>query len=132
MTMATVDEVTSLTGMNIGEADIAIAQSIVELTCGRAEADLKPRDQRWMKMAVAYQAAWMASHPEVFSTMDVSSMSQTDMSVVFRNDREAVYLAPLARKALRRVSWRGTRSIQVGSDFQSGKVDDHEGQWSSL
>ena len=136
MAMASAADVTNLTGSAVGESDVVMAQGIIELFAGRTEAvfaKMKPRDRYWLKMAVVYQCAWMKSHPEVFSTMDVEELRQVDLQVRFREeDPHAAVVAPLARKALRRVSWKGTRTIEVSSPFQrTTGVDDYH-DWQPL
>lgn len=138
MAMASPDEVTNLTGLSVGESDVVMAQGIIELFVGRTEAvfaTMQSRDRYWLKMAVVYQCAWMQSHPEVFSIMDVAELRQVDLQVSFREgDPHAAVLAPLARKALRRVSWKGTRTIEVTSAFQAAVEADTDDayDWQSL
>jgi len=124
--IATVEDVQSNTGVSVGSETIRRAQTIIDLVCGRDLGDAKiaeqvgARDLGRLKLAVAYQAAWMDSHPEVFSTMDVSEINQDDLDVKFRGDSEAQLIAPLAKMALKRVSWRkrGMASVSVNSVFQ--------------
>lgn len=128
--MPTREEVVNLTGVNVGEADIARAQALIELVAGRTVEEVGTRDAKWLNLAMVYQAAWMDSHPEVFSSMDVASISQLDLSISFRDESEAQYLSPLARRALRRCSWKGTRSIPVNSHFLRYTYDDYS--WSPM
>lgn len=124
--IATVEDVQTNTGVSVASETIRRAQAIIDLVCGR-ELDntevmtgLSLRDRNRLKLAVAYQAAWMDSHPEVFSTMNVESVNQDDLAVRFRDDPEAQLLSPLAKMALSRVSWRkrGMGSVSVNSVFQ--------------
>ena len=127
-----VDETKTLTGVTLATSDIFRAQALVEMY---AKCDLSnlgaygPRDRRWLVRGVAYQAAWMDSHPEVFATMDVGSLSQVGMSVSFRSDRNAAFMAPLARRALHNLSWMRSRSVTIKSKVASAS-DDHA--WEAL
>lgn len=125
--LANVEDVQTITGISVKTAAISQAQAVIDLVSGRSIDDptsFGTRDRNYLKMAVAYQAAWMDSHPEVFSTMDVQSIGQADLQVRFREDREAHLIAPLAQAALRRVSWRRSRSVSARSVF-SPKVTEN-------
>lgn len=72
--------------------------------------DISDRDRYWLKLATCYQAAFVLDNPDLFSRADVTSASQDGESANFRNV-DAHLLAPLARKCIRRLSWRSlTRS----------------------
>lgn len=124
--LATVRDVQDNTGVSVASETIRRAQAIIDLVCGRDLNDTKvtdglgTRDKNRLKMAVVYQSAWMDAHPEVFSTMDVTSIDQDDLAVEFRDNSEAQLIAPLAKMALTRVSWRkrGMASVSVNSVFQ--------------
>ena len=128
--LANSQDVQANTGVSVSTDTIKRAQAIIDLICGRDLNDssvvsgLSMRDQSRLKLAVAYQAAWMDAHPEVFSTMDVESIDQDDLNVKFRANSEAQLLAPLAKMALSRVSWRnrGMASVSVRSVFQNRTV----------
>jgi hypothetical protein len=136
MLSITPQEVMNLTGINVTESGITSASGVIELYCGRPQAiwsSLKPRDRRTLKLAVIFQAAWLASHPEAFTAVDAESYQQLDQRVDLR-DGTAMVLAPLAKRALRSLSWRATRSIPVDSAFQeSGAASDYDaGNWQPL
>lgn len=135
MALTTVADVSTYTGVTVDSSAVAQAQFIIELFSNRTEAasgSFTDRDSYWMKMAVAYQAAYMDSHPEVFNLMDVNSINQGDLSVNFKKDASFAIVAPLARMALARTSWSRTRSIRVNSDFITeldNVTDDGPGAW---
>lgn len=111
---ATVDDVATLTGRTIDQAGVAQATAVIELTNGGRQAMLdpdwvSPRVLDWLRRAVAYQAAWMASQPDYFERMDLKSLSQDGVAAVFKGD--SILLAPLAKRCLNRLPWRGTRTI---------------------
>lgn len=117
--LANVEDVQNLTGISVKTDAIKQASAVIEMFVGRPlDTDrLGTADQGFLKSAVIYQAAWMDSHPEVFSTMNVASINQPDLGVRFRDDPDAHLIAPLARVALRRVSWRRSRSVSARSVF---------------
>ena len=133
--VATPEEVLKLTGASVTENDVEAAATIIEVFAGRDPEvwpKLRERDQRHLKLAVIYQAGWMAAHPEALSMMDVDSFSQLDQSASPR-DSAALVLAPLAKRTLKRLSWKGIRSVPVSTAFQRKRGDDdHEGHWSAL
>lgn len=110
----TIIDVATVTGKTVTPVDRNIAAYAIELTTGLIESvprsDLSRRDAYWLRQAVAFQAAWLADTPDYLERNDVESASQDGQSVTLKPD--ALVLAPLARRALKRLSWRGTRSIQ--------------------
>lgn len=120
-TWATTADVQALTGVAVISTDSANA--IVEMHAGRvyatASAHTGTRDTEWMRRAVAYQAAWMAAQPDLFSRLDFTQVGKERGSPVALAE-SAMTLAPLARVALRRVSWLKTRSLHVKGPFQDG------------
>jgi hypothetical protein len=110
---ATIVDVTSLTGKTVTQEQRNQAAATIELHCGAIEAverpDVSERDRYWLKLAVSYQAAWLAAQPDLFERNDVSSAGQDGESASFRPDAHT--LAPLARKAHKRLSWRGPRTL---------------------
>lgn len=72
---------------------------------------LKARDRELLRRAVAYQAAWHSEQSDAFTRSEVNAISQDGESIT--PDANTFTLAPWARRALRRLSWRGTRSVRV-------------------
>ncbi|MFB7111731.1 hypothetical protein [Streptomyces sp. NPDC056291] len=117
-TWATTADVLDITGVTVTEAQLTRAQHVIDMVSGRTYdihdllvAENRRRDLYWLKLAVAYQAAWMIAQPDMFTRMNVTRVDQ-DMSEA-EMGASALVLAPLARRALNRLSWRGTRSLQV-------------------
>lgn len=109
--LATADDVLDVTGYSADDADIKKAQAIVEVYAGRPESLItNVTDLAWMKYAVCWQVAYMASDPNtVFEQANVSSLSQNDTMINFGDKTYAV--APLVVKAVGRLSWNRSRSI---------------------
>lgn len=115
-TWATPAEVADLTGVEPSVADVKRAQGAIETIAGvfvedTAWPNLGAADRRWLRNAVAYQAAFMAATPDYFERMRVASASQDGQSATY--GVEALELAPLARKALRKLSWKGSRAVHL-------------------
>jgi hypothetical protein len=105
-----------LIGETVVDADIARAQPIIELYAGttqEADADQAPKTLRILAMAVAYQAAWMATQIDTTNRVDVSNISQDGVSMTFAH-ADAQLLAPLAERWLCRLPWRRSRSVFTG------------------
>lgn len=116
---ASVSDVSVITGEDVSDQQLAQAQGVIELLVGRTpEANLLMRaaDLRWLMRAVAWQAAWLKAKPDLTSQTDVNSVSQDGAQADLKPD--ALILAPLARRALKRLSWRGNRSVFTPSTFQ--------------
>lgn len=102
-----------ITGVTVTDALVLQAQAVIELFSGVTEDyALTGRNVRHLRMAVAYQAGWMKGQIDVTTRTDVSSLTQDEMSLVYAN-ADAPVLAPLARQALKRLSWKTTGSVMV-------------------
>lgn len=116
MTWASEQDTLTLTGHAVAEDELARAQAQVELTVGRTEVlaagELSTYDLEWLKRAVAYQAVWSQGQPDLHTRLNVTQLAQDGMAATFNPD--ALVLAPLAKKAIKRLSWMGgSRSIPV-------------------
>ncbi len=125
MAWATTNDVRVITGVIVTDDERARAASILETVTGLIEAvsrpDISDRDRHFLKLATCYQAAWMQNHPDLFDREDVTSASQDGESAAYRNP-DSHLLAPLARKSIRRLSWRGLRAIG-GMSTASARID---------
>lgn len=113
-TWATTQDVRDLTGVTVTDAQVMMATAVIETDGGARLVKLddkyvSDRNLDWLRRAVAYQAAWMIAHPDYFIRMDVANLSQDGVSATFR--RDSMTLAPLAKRCLGRLSWRGTRTV---------------------
>ena len=110
---ATVADVQNLTGKIVTEQHRNEAAATIELHIGLIESvertDISERDRYWLKQATCYQAAWVKAQADLYERNDVESAGQDGESADFRPDAHT--LAPLARKAIKRLSWRGPRTI---------------------
>jgi len=107
---ATVADIKDATGEDVTTLQRTIAAGVIESACGLIESVARPdatdRDRYFLRQATCYQAAFVKDNPDLFSRADVTSAGQDGQSVAFRNVN-AHYLAPLARLALRKLSWMG-------------------------
>lgn len=124
MTWCTVAEVTTVTGKTVTATDRNIAAFAIELTTGLIESvervDITRRDLYWLRQAVAFQAAWLADTPDYLERNDVTAASADGQSATLKPD--ALILAPLARRAIKRLSWRGTRSVRPVRVDERGRI----------
>ena len=109
-------DVVTFTGRTVTEAQLGQAEAQLELVVGvlanpaeRPGVEIKPRDLAYLKRAVSYQAAWLAVQPDAYDRSDIASISQDGTSATFTE--KGLILAPFARRAIRRLSWLGSRSI---------------------
>ena len=113
MAWATVAETLTYTKLTVTSADIDAAQFMVELFADVTEdATISTKNLRLLKMAVAYQAAWISDHPDIFTHVDVSTMLQDGIQFTNAHANAGV-LAPMAKRAIDRLSWKRNRSIRV-------------------
>lgn len=113
-TWVTVQDVANVTGETVTPKDITKARGIIETKTGVLQEQyprLWGRDRAWLARAVAYQAAYMVEHPDLFSLVDADSIGQDGQSMSGRG--AWLTLAPLAKSAIRRLSWKGTHSTRA-------------------
>lgn len=114
-------DVASITGITVDDGTILAAQSIVENVCHRlfGIGKFRARDTEWLRKAVAYQAAWMSFQPDLFFRVQASNVSGDGQSATSRTKAD-VYLAPLAGKAIKNLSWMKSRSLRAQTPFMDG------------
>lgn len=113
MVWATTDDVNTLLGATVDAPTLSKAVRSIEAITGLIEAverpDISDRDLYWLKLAVCYQAAWLLEQPDYLERNDVSAASQSGQSVTLKAD--GLVLAPMARRSIKRLTWRGPRAI---------------------
>lgn len=121
-TWATTVDVLSLTGATVTDTELTQANGVLELHVGRLYVDAitrtGSRDAEWLRRACAYQAAWMLAQPDMYQRLDITSTGNGTGSVALTD--HALVLAPLAKRALVRVSWLRSRSLHVRSAATDG------------
>lgn len=126
ITWATTADVTAITGAEVSQVQLAQAAMTIDLHTARPytldSQRVGARDVYWLKAAVAYQVTWMLEQPDMFERMGIQSLGTTSSSgrggTSFEKD--AMILAPLAKKALSRVSWLKSRSLHTQTPFTDG------------
>lgn len=121
--LCTVAEALDITRATVSESDITSAHYELECTTGRlilSEADgvFNTLDAAWLKRAIAFQAELIAGRPSKNLTVDAQSISEDGASVT--PNSEGLVIAPMARLALKNVTWVGARTVStVGSERAS-------------
>lgn len=104
---ASPSDVANITGVGVDTDDIYRAQMILGSMTGASFLDwddISSRDRYFLKVATAYQAAWMKEQPDIYSRHDVVRIG-TDGNPVTSRDSLTWVLAPLARQTLTFCSW---------------------------
>lgn len=120
-TWATVDNVRTVTGVEVDDDLLTRAQAVIETVADRPASAVQvmlDSDARRLRSAVCYQAAYMNRNPDLLITGDVTSLSADDVSITFRDGTVgdgglARLVAPLALLALAKVSWLRRKTIRV-------------------
>lgn len=144
-TWCSVTQAQAITGELPSETNLAVASSIIEMVAGvfadAVEATdtedavaqyIADRDLRWLRMACAWQSVWVREHPDLL-TRDLTTTESADgQSVTWGPD--AALLGPLAKRALRNLSWRGTRSIGISTGPEGDLIEtlDDRLNWTPL
>lgn len=113
---ATVQQVLATTGATVTAAQLAQAQDDIEIFTNRIYADtdrIRTRDLYWLGRAVARQAAWIAGQFGLETRLDATQIQQDQVSSTLTGD--GLVLAPMAARALRRVSWMRSRTAHIRS-----------------
>jgi hypothetical protein len=131
-----VQDVIDATGVSVTDQQLAQAQSDIEIFTNRIYADtarLRARDLHWLGQAVARQAAWIAGQFGLETRLDATQIQQDQVSTTLQSD--GLVLAPMAARALKRVSWMRSRTVHIRSavegagpivgDALSSGSDDH-------
>lgn len=120
-TWATTDDVLTYTGVEVTQQQLTIASGTIDMHAARTYDDVSrvgARDQHWLKLALCYQAAWVVAQFDLFQRLNITALGQNRS--VTQLGPDAMTLGPLAKKALRRVSWLKSRSLHTQSAFTDG------------
>jgi hypothetical protein len=116
MAWATIADVESVTGQTVTAANLAAADSDICVYAERApsaSAGMGPRDLYWLQVATSYQAVWRTGQVDVDTRQSVGSFSQDGIAVDYGGKEWRVNLAPMAARALKNLSWKGTRTSRT-------------------
>jgi hypothetical protein len=113
---ATAQQVLNTTGVSVTDAQLAQAQDDIEIFTNRVYAEtarIRARDLYWLGRAVARQAAWLAGQFGLETRLDATQIQQDQVSTTLQGD--GLVLAPMAARALKRVSWMRSRTVHIRS-----------------
>jgi hypothetical protein len=122
-TWATAADVLTYAAVSVDAAAVLRAQATIDMYAVRLPEDadrIGSRDQYWLKLAVAYQAAWQASQPDIFDRLDVTATGGKQAAQ--QGTPTWMTLAPHASQALRCVSWMGSGSFHVRAPSETGGI----------
>lgn len=120
-----VEETKELTGYDVENTTIIMAQGIIEAYVGRIEAQVfDPTDRALLTSATAYQAAYMNENSEmIFEQVAASYIAQFGQAITFRgSDMASPFVSPLAQLACSKLSWKRNRSVRTGSIYDAGET----------
>jgi hypothetical protein len=120
MVWATAGDVTTYTGTALEAfpepaSILALANSTITIYCNRTEAasaSMSARDLLVLKMATSFQAAWLTQQDDYLTRVNFESSTIDGESVRFSGEAQQ-NLAPMARRALRNLSWKGSRTLSI-------------------
>ena len=141
MAWASADDLLNYLGVTLTDNRfLTIADTDITVYANRsqaASASISNRDLLALKLATCYQAAWLPAQPDALTRVNVESSTVDGESVRFSSDAQQ-NLAPGAIRALKNLSWKGSRtlvvvptSVRLGSntsiDFLSESSDEGSG-----
>ncbi|WP_344951433.1 hypothetical protein [Actinomadura miaoliensis] len=115
MTWATPAEAKNITGQEITQEQLDAANAVIEIYVGVTETarhQLRPRDLRLLKKGEAFQAAWQAEQVDYTGRSDIDEVDHDGLRYS-KADPDTFTLAPLAKAAISRLSWRRSRTLQA-------------------
>jgi hypothetical protein len=114
MSWASADDLLNYLGVTLPDARfLTIANTDITVYANRTEsasAAISSRDLLALKLATCYQAAWLPSQPDALTRVNVESSTVDGESVRFSSGAQQ-NLAPLAARALKNLSWKGSRTL---------------------
>lgn len=101
----------------VSQSNIDAAQILIEIFSDTTEEAsdaglISSKNLRLLKYAVAYQAAWMTSHPDQFTNADFETFQTDGLSVTPLHENSMI-LAPMARRCINRLSWKRNRNTYI-------------------
>jgi hypothetical protein len=122
-TWCTAQDVYTIAKATVTDDLVAQAGANIDVECARpydvfvagvpngGVSQISTLDLYWLKLACAYQAAWIPSQPDLYARTDVKQIGRGTGSLQLSDT--ALVIAPLAKRALNRVSWLKSRSVHV-------------------
>lgn len=106
-------EASNITNKPVSQEDLDAAQFVIDLYSNvtiEASGGVGAKNLRWLKYAVSWQAVWQSSRVDFGNEMDVTQVTQ-DGHTFSKGNNDAYILSPIARRALFKLSWNKTRTI---------------------
>jgi hypothetical protein len=116
MAWASSDDLLNYLGVTLSaSAYLTQANTMISVYANKsqaASAGISSRDLLALKLATCYQAAWLPSQPDALTRVNVESSTVDGESVRFSSDAQQ-NLAPGAIRALKNLSWKGSRTLTL-------------------
>lgn len=115
MGWATAANVLAMTGKVVTDQVVLEASAVIDIYANRTEdasAAMTARDLGWLQRACAFQAAWMPNQPGFHQRNAVAQITQDGLQIIYDKEWQ-ISLAPLAARALKNLSWKTSRTVQV-------------------
>lgn len=123
-TWTTPAQASTITKKTLSETDLEAANAILEIWVGvtpELKERLRPRDVRLLEKAEAFQAAWMQSKVALLERSDTDRVIQ-DTLQYDKGDKDMHVMAPLAKAAIQRLSWRSARTLDPLTPSQAALI----------
>lgn len=135
-------DVLATTGASATTAQVATADAVVSIYVNRqstASASMSARDLATIRSAICWQTPWQAAQVDITTRSQYDSLSQDGLSVSSSAEWSKI-LSPIAARALKNLSWKGSRTLRtpniavptgMGTDFLLENADWRE-HWERL
>jgi hypothetical protein len=108
-------DVLATTGASATAGQVAAADGVITIYVNRqstASASMTPRDLATIRAAICWQVPWQAAQPDFLTRNQFDELSQDGLSVS-TSAQWAKMLAPLAARALKNLSWKGSKTLRT-------------------
>ena len=120
----TVDEVQDITATEVTQAHVQLSHYIMEMYTGRPESRVEDSDDLYLlKLATAYQAAYVRQNTEIVFEQIPFETLQLDKYRIKMKENETPFIAPLAVMACERLSWFRSRSVSTAPYWHAHRYE---------
>jgi len=113
----TIEQVQEITGYDVDQQVILLAQTMIEVLVGRNEGEVEnPHDLEQLARATALQAAYIGdSKSLLLEQAPLKSIVANESTTVFDTEAFAPFYSMYAVLVCRKLSWMGSRSVHTGT-----------------
>src|SRR6266566_6092054 len=118
---ATVTGSATLTQAQLNQAQVVI-EGYINRVWREGDATARNGAIYWLACAVAFQAQYIAAHPELFEMMSVESIKQEGLAISFKGEIDEWLISPIAKMFVMRLPGASNTTVRPNSAFQRNRA----------